>query len=86
MYHAFLLLERLIWRGDSGGLTNNINGQDNNNGTSLSVHGLTATGDAATGQAVDDDSEPGPSTTANEFNITNYLIPTPETDWLFRPG
>lgn len=20
----------------------------------------------------------------NEFNITNYLIPTPETDWLFR--
>lgn len=21
---------------------------------------------------------------ANEFNITNYLIPTPETDWLFR--
>ncbi|KAL4808450.1 fungal-specific transcription factor domain-containing protein [Aspergillus unguis] len=22
----------------------------------------------------------------NEFNITNYLIPTPETDWLFRPG
>lgn len=23
---------------------------------------------------------------ANEFNITNYLIPTPETDWLFRPA
>lgn len=22
----------------------------------------------------------------NEFNITNYLIPTPETDWLFRPA
>ncbi|KAL1968499.1 hypothetical protein VTN77DRAFT_1709 [Rasamsonia byssochlamydoides] len=21
----------------------------------------------------------------NEFNITNYMIPTPETDWLFRP-
>ncbi|KAH8698290.1 putative C6 transcription factor [Talaromyces proteolyticus] len=21
----------------------------------------------------------------NEFNITNYLIPTPETDWLFQP-
>ena len=21
---------------------------------------------------------------ANEFNITNYMVPTPETDWLFR--
>ena len=26
------------------------------------------------------------SSGANEFNITNYLIPTPETDWLFRPA
>lgn len=49
----------------------------------MSIHGLT-------------DADPGPSTgpvvdgghpsNANEFNITNYLIPTPETDWLFRPS
>lgn len=46
----------------------------------ISVDGMT------TAEAVDD-ADPGPSlTTANEFNITNYLIPTPETDWLFRPG
>lgn len=25
-----------------------------------------------------------PAGTLNEFNITNYMIPTPETDWLFR--
>ncbi|KAB8238651.1 putative C6 transcription factor [Aspergillus alliaceus] len=39
----------------------------------MSIHGLTGT-------VVD-----GASSNTNEFNITNYLIPTPETDWLFRP-
>lgn len=43
-----------------------------------SIHGLTGAG----GPVVDGN----PSANANEFNITNYLIPTPETDWLFRPA
>lgn len=43
----------------------------------MSIHGLTGTGPVVDGH--------GPSN-ANEFNITNYLIPTPETDWLFRPA
>lgn len=58
----------------------------NNNNNPMSVHGLTggamATATAATdvtGSVVD-----GSSSNMNEFNITNYLIPTPETDWLFR--
>ncbi|GAB1194078.1 hypothetical protein APSETT444_003318 [Aspergillus pseudonomiae] len=38
----------------------------------MSINGLT-------GSVVD-----GSAPNANEFNITNYLIPTPETDWLFR--
>ncbi|KAJ6013347.1 hypothetical protein N7540_007938 [Penicillium herquei] len=42
----------------------------------MSIHGLTGAG------AVVD----GGNSNANEFNITNYLIPTPETDWLFRPA
>ncbi|KAJ5677292.1 uncharacterized protein N7477_002925 [Penicillium maclennaniae] len=41
----------------------------------MSIHGLTG------GPVVDGNA----SSNANEFNITNYLIPTPETDWLFRP-
>ncbi|KAE8152568.1 fungal-specific transcription factor domain-containing protein [Aspergillus avenaceus] len=40
----------------------------------MSIHGLT-------GPVVDG----ATPSNANEFNITNYLIPTPETDWLFRP-
>ncbi|KAJ5291881.1 hypothetical protein N7478_001132 [Penicillium angulare] len=42
----------------------------------MSIHGLTGAGPVVDGH----------STGANEFNITNYLIPTPETDWLFRPA
>ncbi|KAL4865985.1 hypothetical protein BDV12DRAFT_140776 [Aspergillus spectabilis] len=45
----------------------------------MSIHGLTGTG--TTNPIVD-----GTPANTNEFNITNYLIPTPETDWLFRPG
>lgn len=41
----------------------------------MSIHGLTSTGPVVDGAPVN----------TNEFNITNYLIPTPETDWLFRP-
>lgn len=44
----------------------------------MSIHGITGAG----GPVVDGNS----SANANEFNITNYLIPTPETDWLFRPA
>lgn len=47
----------------------------------MSIHGLTDVGSAQpTGPVVDGHAN------ANEFNITNYLIPTPETDWLFRPS
>jgi hypothetical protein len=47
----------------------------------MSIHGLTDVGSAQNAGSVVDG-----HTNANEFNITNYLIPTPETDWLFRPS
>lgn len=47
----------------------------------MSIHGLT-TGTSPTTHSVVDNS----ASNSNEFNITNYLIPTPETDWLFRPA
>lgn len=43
----------------------------------MSIHGLTTSP-----HSVVDNS----ASNSNEFNITNYLIPTPETDWLFRPA
>ena len=43
----------------------------------MSIHGLTGNNHTVDGNT---------SSNANEFNITNYLIPTPETDWLFRQG
>ncbi|RDW60422.1 putative C6 transcription factor [Aspergillus mulundensis] len=46
----------------------------------MSIPGLTGTGNSNP-MGVDN-----ASVNTNEFNITNYLIPTPETDWLFRPG
>ncbi|PKY01254.1 C6 transcription factor [Aspergillus campestris IBT 28561] len=46
----------------------------------MSIHGLTAA--AGTVQSLADSAHAN----TNEFNITNYLVPTPETDWLFRPG
>ncbi|OQE07173.1 hypothetical protein PENVUL_c014G05976 [Penicillium vulpinum] len=49
----------------------------------MSIHGLTDGGPAPPTGTVDDVGHPS---NANEFNITNYLIPTPETDWLFRPS
>lgn len=39
--------------------------------------------DALNAAAAAEQSQPSGSM-VNEFNITNYLIPTPETDWLFR--
>ena len=44
----------------------------------MSIHGLTEAG--PTNSVVGNS-----ASNSNEFNITNYLIPTPETDWLFRP-
>ena len=44
----------------------------------MSIDGLTGT--ASTNPVVGNS-----ASNTNEFNITNYLIPTPETDWLFRP-
>ncbi|KAJ5497054.1 hypothetical protein N7463_009041 [Penicillium fimorum] len=49
----------------------------------MSIHGLTDASPTAPAGSADDG---GHSSNANEFNITNYLIPTPETDWLFRPS
>ncbi|PYI20619.1 putative C6 transcription factor [Aspergillus japonicus CBS 114.51] len=46
----------------------------------MPINGLTGAG-SATDPVVD-----SANTNTNEFNITNYLIPTPETDWLFRPS
>ncbi|KAM0092267.1 hypothetical protein ACP6JD_004374 [Aspergillus fumigatus] len=45
----------------------------------MSIHGLT--GNGPSNSTIDNT-----HSSTNEFNITNYLIPTPETDWLFRPG
>lgn len=49
----------------------------------MSIHGLTAA--AAAADTVDSLAASAHPNT-NGFNITNYLVPTPETDWLFRPG
>lgn len=57
-----------------------VNETIGNNPSQMAVNGLA--GADATGSSVVD----GSSSNANEFNITNYLIPTPETDWLFRPA
>ncbi|PYH43388.1 putative C6 transcription factor [Aspergillus saccharolyticus JOP 1030-1] len=46
----------------------------------MPINGLAGTGNVA------DSVVDGTNTNTNEFNITNYLIPTPETDWLFRPS
>ncbi|KKK24753.1 hypothetical protein ARAM_006049 [Aspergillus rambellii] len=45
----------------------------------MSIHGLTGTGNNSSSIVGSTLSN------TNEFNITNYLVPTPETDWLFRP-
>lgn len=58
---------------DMGHTINETTGPDT--ADPMSIHGLTESGPV----------ENTPSH-ANEFNITNYLIPTPETDWLFRPA
>lgn len=49
----------------------------------MSIHGLTDSGSTPPTSSVVEATHPS---NANEFNITNYLIPTPETDWLFPPG
>ncbi|KAL1855557.1 hypothetical protein Plec18170_004278 [Paecilomyces lecythidis] len=71
----------------------NTSSSANNNNNPMSIHGLTtaepnststAPAGTATGTGTGGTTTPHPH--GNEFNITNYLIPTPETDWLFRPG
>ncbi|KAL1957073.1 hypothetical protein VTO42DRAFT_6331 [Malbranchea cinnamomea] len=58
----------------AGGVVNNTSGA---NGIST----LAPVSDLSSGQGgVADTAVP----MTNEFNITNYMIPTPETDWLFR--
>ncbi|OJJ42940.1 hypothetical protein ASPZODRAFT_136801 [Penicilliopsis zonata CBS 506.65] len=52
----------------------------------MSIHGLTGISANPNSTAAPVDATVAAPVTANEFNITNYLIPTPETDWLFQPG
>ncbi|KAL4930723.1 putative C6 transcription factor [Aspergillus undulatus] len=54
----------------------------------MSIPGLTGTGTGTANSNPNPNAIPVDNATANtnEFNITNYLIPTPETDWLFRPA
>ncbi|KAJ9238263.1 transcriptional regulator family: Fungal Specific TF [Paecilomyces variotii] len=66
-------------------LTNNTN--DNiTNSNPISIPSLTAaeTNTASTAPTGAETGTTTPHPHGNEFNITNYLIPTPETDWLFR--
>ncbi|PGH02088.1 hypothetical protein AJ79_07725 [Helicocarpus griseus UAMH5409] len=58
--------------------SNNNSAGHNILGISVNDLGNTAGGDAG-GNA-----DSVPTQLTNEFNITNYLIPTPETDWLFQ--
>lgn len=51
----------------------NISMNETTSNDPMSINGLTESGQV--------DATPSH---ANEFNITNYLVPTPETDWLFR--
>lgn len=53
----------------------NISMNETTSNDPMSINGLTESGQV--------DATPSH---ANEFNITNYLVPTPETDWLFRPA
>lgn len=72
----------------SGSSTSNNQDTTKNNHDSnpMSIHGLTSSTEPTATATVGptESTVDGPSSTANEFNITNYLIPTPETDWLFR--
>ncbi|GLA36068.1 hypothetical protein AnigIFM63309_001727 [Aspergillus niger] len=52
----------------------------------MSVNGLTGTGGGGGGSSNTNHVVDGSHSNTNEFNITNYLIPTPESDWLFRPS
>ncbi|GAD96962.1 C6 transcription factor [Paecilomyces variotii No. 5] len=71
----------------------NASSTANNNNNPMSIHGLTtaepnsaSTAPTATATGTGTGGTTTPHPHGNEFNITNYLIPTPETDWLFRPG
>lgn len=54
-----------------------VEGTGSNNPSPM--HGLTGGATDPADAVVD-----GHSSNMNDLNITNYLIPTPETDWLFR--
>jgi hypothetical protein len=47
----------------------------------MSIHGITSAENPPAGTHT---LSSHPATHTNEFNITNFMIPTPETDWLFR--
>lgn len=80
---ALGLTEGIDLSGDTTSNSRDSTSNNNHDSNPMSIHGLT-TGTAPRSSAAGGP-DPGPSATANEFNITNYLIPTPETDWLFRP-
>lgn len=53
----------------------------------MSIHGITSAENppGATHTLSNSTSHPAVANHSNEFNITNFMIPTPETDWLFQP-
>lgn len=67
---------------DDTATTTNANININEPHNPMSIHGLTTAETTPAGTGPTPDTHPH----GNEFNITNYLIPTPETDWLFRSG
>lgn len=71
---------------DNNGVNNTTNNEAST--TTNNTSDAAAASDANNAQAAAAAAAVGPATVscANEFNITNYLIPTPETDWLFRSG
>jgi hypothetical protein len=77
----------LVPSDSDNGTSNNTNTNNNNNigvnndiSDPMSINGLTQAPPVAASST-----QPVVPATHNEFNITNYLIPTPETDWLFQP-
>lgn len=54
----------------------------------MSIHGITRAENLPGGtHTLSNNTKhpPGVANHSNEFNITNFMIPTPETDWLFQP-
>lgn len=69
--------------GGGGMVPPNPTGGGNEAVADLAAAELGAGGAAGAGAGAADMTAGAAGPLANEFNITNYMIPTPETDWLF---